>query len=473
MPGLPRWRRSAFAEFYGWVSEPPAPQAVALLGMRRVGKTVLLHQAIAELLATGGAAPANILYVDFDYPLLAEAGLDEVVAAWREVVPREGDGLEYLFLDEVQYVPGWERWIKRQVDQRVERRGDRRVVFTGSAMPLARAQQETGVGRWRSLRVPTLSFSEYLHLAQVPPPELQPVAAPHELFGWEKIDFPASARVAAEYIGHFHRYLARGGFPLTAGLDNPRGASQAMRDSILRPVLQGDIPAVSGVRSAADLQRVFRYLSAHEGGALNVQGLSKDMALARPTVQSYVEILEAGHLIYPLEPFGHGKEAVRGRSKVYLAGPGMAAAMHPGWRLEDHLGIPVEAAVFRHLSAHCQSFGGEVSYWRRDEAQEVDFVVELGAGPDDERYMPIEVKYRTRGSERLPDGRELKGLRAFCAQHGVGRAYLVTREPGDFGPVTLPPQEGGNKPIEVMRVPAVLLCYWLGQAESSWRMTFL
>lgn len=470
MPGLPQWRRSAFAEFYRRVGEPPSPQAVALLGMRRVGKTVLLHQAIAELLATGGAAPANILYADFDYSLLVEAGLDEVVAAWREAVPREGDGLEYLFLDEVQCVPGWEKWVKRQVDQRVERRGDRRVAFTGSVMPLERAQQDTGAGRWRSLRVPTLSFSEYLHLAGVPPPELRPVAAPNELFGWKRIDFSAPVGVAAEYIGHFHRYLAQGGFPLTAGLANPRGARQALHDDILRPVLQGDIPAVSGVRSPADLRRVFRHLSAHEGGALNVQGLSKDMALARPTVQNYVEILEAGHLTYPLEPFGHGKEAARGRSKVYLSAPGMAAAMHPGWRLEDDLGIPVEAAVFRHLSAHCQSFGGGVSYWRRDEALEVDFVVEPDGGPDDERYLPIEVKYRTRGSQRLPAKRELAGLRAFCAQHGVGRAYLVTREPGDFGPVTLPPQEGGDMPIEVMRVPAVLLCYWLGQAESSWRM---
>ena len=486
--GVPPWHRSIFDEFYAWLTRPPTHMAVAVFGMRRVGKTSLLFQTIGELVEKAAVPPGNILYVNLELLPFAEAGIDQVLEAWRELVPREGDGPEYIFLDEVQSLDGWGIWVKHQVDTR----RDRRIAFTGSALPLAKAGHESGVGRWHNLRMPPLSFSEHLHLAGIEPPQVGSMLDLRRLFDLKSRDFMARAGAIKGYLVHFHRYLGQGGFPQTANVRTLEAARRLLHDDILLPALKGDIPSIFGIRNPQELQRVFHYLCMHEGGVLSMESLQKSMQVSKRTAQNYIEILQEGHLVYRLAPFGYGKEVLRGRIKVYTAGAGMAPAMTFS-RLEgaEELGAAAEAAVFRHLSAHCQNLGGRISYWRKDDRSEVDFVVEReGQAKEEEsaassgesaqsqeslrleimpgEYMPIEVKYRRREMGQRYTKKELAGLLAFCAQKQVRRAYVVTRHPWDFGPQTLPLPGGGE--LEIMRVPAVLLCYWLGQAESSWRM---
>ena len=126
---LPTWRRAAFRELYAWTTKPPAPRAVLLSGARQIGKTTLMLQTINDLLQAG-VAPANIVYATFDHPILKLAGIDAVLKAWREREPKAG-GPEYLFLDEAQFIRDWATWIKHQVDFSKQRR----IAFTGSAMP--------------------------------------------------------------------------------------------------------------------------------------------------------------------------------------------------------------------------------------------------------------------------------------------------------------------------------------------------
>ena len=99
---LPKWRRAAFRELHGWLTNPPAPRAVLISGARQIGKTTLMLQA-ADALLRDGVTPANILYATFDHPILTLAGIDAVLEAWREREPK-ADGPEYLFLDETQFI---------------------------------------------------------------------------------------------------------------------------------------------------------------------------------------------------------------------------------------------------------------------------------------------------------------------------------------------------------------------------------
>lgn len=135
-----------------WIEAPPAQRAIMLSGPRQVGKTTLLLQAIQKLI-NAGVPPANILYVTFDHPICKLGGLNAVLEAWRELEPK-ADGPEYLFLDEAQFIGDIGTWIKHQVDFFKSKR----IVFTGSATPLIHTDQESGVGRWHTLRISTLSF---------------------------------------------------------------------------------------------------------------------------------------------------------------------------------------------------------------------------------------------------------------------------------------------------------------------------
>ena len=175
-PDLPTWRRAAFREISAWAENPPAGRALLLSGARQVGKTTLYLQAIDELL-NRGVAPTNILYATFDHPLLKLIGLDALLKLWREFEPvREGP--EYLFLDEIQVAKDWQTWLKHQVD--FEKR--RRIAVTGSATPLVAEGQESGVGRWQTIRLATLSFFEYLQIRKLSVPPLPAVGSLLELF---------------------------------------------------------------------------------------------------------------------------------------------------------------------------------------------------------------------------------------------------------------------------------------------------
>ena len=97
----------------------------------------------------------------------SSSGLDGLLELWREFEPAR-EGPEYLFLDEIQATKDWQTWLKHQVD--FEKR--RRIAVTGSAIPLETEGQESGVGRWHTIRLATLSFFEYLQIRKAPTPSL-------------------------------------------------------------------------------------------------------------------------------------------------------------------------------------------------------------------------------------------------------------------------------------------------------------
>jgi uncharacterized protein len=447
LPDLAPWRRAAFNELYGWVTDPPAGRALVLAGARQIGKTTLFLQCVDQLLRDG-APPANILYLTFDHPLLKLHGLDAVVRLWREVEPSAG-GPEYLFLDEVQSTKDWQTWLKHQVDFQKRRR----IAVTGSATPLTREGQESGVGRWHTLRLATLSFPEFLQIKGLAEPPLPPVASLRDLFRWTPADFGRAAFAAAPMVGLFHDYLLRGGFPQCALTGSLTLAQKLLREDIVDKVLKRDMTALFGVRRIVELEHTFLYLCLHDGELLDLPQLCGSLSLKRPTVASFIDLLEATHLICRLHPHGYGKEVLRGRAKVYLADAAIAPSVLLKGKglLEDGpaLGRAVEAAFFKHLSTRLDPQGIPLSYWRGARDLEVDIIADVQRD-----LVPFEVKYRGQHTE----ARDLRGLARFCAEKKAGRAYVVTRDLADFG---VTPLEG----TPVLRIPAPLACWWLGQAE--------
>jgi predicted AAA+ superfamily ATPase len=447
---LPPWQRAAFHELFEWVSTPPAPRAVLLSGARQIGKTTLMLQAVDTLLKQGVPA-ANIVYATFDHPLLKLAGIDAVLEAWREREPRV-DGNEYLFLDEAQFIRDWGTWVKHQVDFAKYRR----IAFTGSAMPLIAADQESGVGRWHTIRLTTLSFYEYLQIKKLSLPELPKLKSLRELFDWAPPDFYRATESAAPYVGHFHEYLVRGGFPQTAQVESITQAQRLLREDIIDKVLKRDMTALFGVRRVLDLEHTFLYLCMHDGGLLDMSDLCANLEVKRPTAQNFIELLQTAHLIYRLPPYGYGKDVLRARFKIYLADAAIAPAVMLKGKaiLEDPaaLGVATETAVFKHLFARYYSQNVRFTYWRGKKDREVDLLAEVGG-----QLIPFEVKYRAQHTGL----RDLKGLLELCQQKSIGRGYVVTKSLDDFGPI----KELPDTNTRIMRIPAPLLCYWMGASE--------
>ncbi|WP_428564636.1 MAG: ATP-binding protein [Solidesulfovibrio sp. DCME] len=447
---LPRWRRAAFRDLYEWITIPPAPRALMLSGARQVGKTTLLQQAIEKLL-TEGVSPANILYATFDHPFLKLAGVDAVINAWREREPKIG-GMEYIFLDEVQFIKDWGTWVKIQVDFNKQRR----IIFTGSAMPLSKDSQESGVGRWHAIKLTTLSFYEYLQIKKLELPPIPPVNSLTALFGWDSKLFYSCRELASAYIGHFHEYLLRGGFPQTSLVESLTQAQRLLREDIIDKVLKRDMTAMFGVRRVVELEHTFLYLCMHDGGLLDMTNLCANLSVTRQTAQNYIEHLEAAHLIYKLPPYGYGKDVLRGKFKIYLADAAIVPAVMLKGKtvLEDAtaLGSLTETAVFKHLFARYYTQNVKFSYWRDKKNNEVDLVAEVAGD-----MIPFEVKYRAQHT----DLKDLKGLVNLIDSKKLSRGYVVTKSLDDFGAMNYPNSE---KKI-IMKIPAPLLCYWMGLSE--------
>lgn len=145
MGELPAWRRAAFRELYGWLAQAWAPRQYCCR---------------AREPATGGA--------------------------------------EYLFLDEAQFIRDWGTWVKHQVDFNKTRR----IAFTRSAMPMLDEAQESGVGRWHTIRLSTLSFFEYLQIKQLALPRLPALKTLRDLFRWQSPEFARTGEIAKPYVAH-------------------------------------------------------------------------------------------------------------------------------------------------------------------------------------------------------------------------------------------------------------------------------
>ena len=70
------------------------------------------------------------------------------------------------------------------------------------------------------------------------------------------------------------------------------------------------------------------------------------------------------------------------------------------------------------------------------------------------------MKYRTQHT----GARELKGLIELLEQKRLSRGYVITKELNDFGLLPGVPQQS-DVPAQIMRIPAALLCYWMGASE--------
>lgn len=442
--GLPDWRRSVFQELVTWADSPPAGRVLLLSGARQVGKTTLMLQ-LAQHLLMQAVAPGNILYVTFDHPLLRLSGLDRVIETWREL-ETESTGPQFLLLDEIQSLEGWSVWIKHQVDFEKTRR----IAITGSASAL-NMETESGVGRWYTVRLPTLSFFEYLHIRRVPYPELPVIRNLREIADWSEAEISHIAHEAAPLAAQFHEYLLRGGFPQCALVDDLSLSQKLLREDIIEKVLKRDMTALFGVRRILELEQLFLYLCLTDGGIVDYQTLQSNLSVKKPTILNYLDLLESTHLVYRLMPFGYGKEVLRGKPKLFLADPAISGAVLLKGKslLEDAtaLGRAVEAAFFKHVFTRYYRQAIYFSYWKNKKGQEIDIIASIEG-----RQVPFEVKYR----ESHTSAKDSPGLVEFCERNKVDVGYLITRGMADMRALRL----GKHT---VMKIPAALACFWLSK----------
>ena len=140
---------------------PVVPGKVhAVIGMRRAGKTTFLHQLLAQQRRL--LAPERALYLSFDDDRLAGLGADQLSLLLEEYYRRypelRGRETVHWFLDEIQLMPGWERFVRRVMDsEKVQ------IVVSGSSARMLSREVHTSLrGRGMETIIRPFSFREFL-----------------------------------------------------------------------------------------------------------------------------------------------------------------------------------------------------------------------------------------------------------------------------------------------------------------------
>jgi predicted AAA+ superfamily ATPase len=179
-----------------FVSLPDTPgKPSVVIGMRRAGKTYLMYQRMRELIAAG-VDKRDLLYVNFEDDRLqpAAAGLlDGLLEAFYRANPEARQRRAYLFLDDVQMIPEWPRFVRRVLDtEEVE------IMVSGSSAKLLHTEVATELrGRGLAVEVFPYSFAESVVAAGVPLPAR----------------LPPGSKARSRLEAHLDRYLTVGGFP--------------------------------------------------------------------------------------------------------------------------------------------------------------------------------------------------------------------------------------------------------------------
>lgn len=462
---VPEFRRLPFYEILSLLRFPDLNRAIVLTGMRRVGKTVLLHQLAAELLASEKLSPKKILYISFEDLALTQATLREILALYEKNVETIGKDT-LILLDEIHYTSDWSRYLMTVCREYP----GARIVATGSAAVLLRdkANAESGAGRWTDVHIPTLSFYEYVRLREKLKKESTAPLLP------ANIDFVTLAKGSAkqrEFVlqaclgleREFRRYLLQGGFPAFVSDEYPLAlAHRFLREDVIEKALKRDMAQLHGARSLAELDQIFVYLCFNPGAIVEKSTLANALKVVAPTVERHLQRLEDAHLIYRLDPFNmEGKRSLKPRPKIYVADSSMRnAVILRGEGLfddESELGHVIELCVVQHLYAFYYHEKPRMGYWRSAKNdREVDVVMIF---PDGSKSA-WEVKYREQPALSSKDG----VVEWVDAHPDAKQVVLVTKNIADYGPV-----QGGK----IFQIPAFMFTYLLGHIESQkWNKQF-
>ena len=167
-------------------------KVVALVGIRRSGKTYLLYRTMQRLI-DHGVDKRDLLYLNFEDDRLFPVKLDDmdlILKAYHELYPEQISRKKYVFLDEIQQVPNWEKYIRRIYDTESVR-----IYVTGSSSKIVSREIAPALrGRTIHYEIFPLSFSEYLQFKDI---EVKPY----------------STRTEARIVHALQDYLNWGSFP--------------------------------------------------------------------------------------------------------------------------------------------------------------------------------------------------------------------------------------------------------------------
>lgn len=429
--------RAYFDLFFPLVRETAVRRAVLLLGPRRVGKTVLLHQAVRRLIQEG-VPPKHICYVSVDHPIYNECGLEELLDAYGQASGTDYKNTEsFVFFDEIQYLRNWEIHLKSLVDSY---RGLKATASGSAAAALRLKSAESGAGRFTEFLLPPLTFHEYLLLLGKTDLILPKVTPDKKSSSFEAADI--------ELLNNsFVHYLNFGGYPEVIFSEQIQSdPARFIKSDIIDKVLLRDLPGLYGIQDIQELNYLFTTLAFNTADEVSLEALSRGSGVAKNTIKRYIEYLEAAFLIKTVHRIDRSAKRFQRANffKVYLTNPSIRSALFSPISSDDEsMGPLAETGIFAQWFHTPQPL-----HYARWQGGEVDIVY---LDHQQKAAWAVEVKWTDR---YFHSPHELRSLLSFCQANRIARVTVTTRSASGQRSV-----EG----VEIKFTPASIYCYTVGR----------
>lgn len=270
------------------------------MGIRRCGKSTLLHQFINKY-------HKDAFYLNFediqlyeftikDFPLL-----DGVIAE---------SGSKILFFDEIQIVIGWELYVRQKLDQKFQ------VIITGSNATLLSAELGTKLtGRHLNKELFPFSYKEFIAFKELEPS-----------------------------VESLSKYMSIGGFP-----EFVKTELKEILNSLVEDIIYRDIAVRHGVKDVSALKKLCSWLLSNSGNLFSPNKLKEAVGLkSSTTVLEYISFFESCYLLNVVQRFSYSAKAqLLAPKKVYVIDPGVIKAASLSFTKDT--GHILETVVYWHL----------------------------------------------------------------------------------------------------------------------------
>lgn len=315
------------------------PLIKLITGPRRVGKSVFALLMLQN---------KNFAYLNFDDNLLLENWNEDLVMAMLEYVY---PGYDYLLLDEIQNLPGWDLWVSK-----LSRRG-KNLVITGSNAKMLSSEMAT-VLTGRYLQIELLPFSL------------------DETMIWNGIDIEAiREEQKSQMVVLMDDYMRNGGYPETI---KARSITKSYLSTLFDSILLKDVAKRHNVRNTTDLYNLATYLLSNFCNPISANILASALGLASVvTTKKFCDYLAEPYLFFYLPRFSNKLKLMKkAPNKVYVVDNGFVQNM--AFNLSDNLGRLLENQIFIELLRRGYVPGQTLFYYRSHNDREIDFVTRKG-----------------------------------------------------------------------------------------------
>ncbi|UCF07826.1 MAG: ATP-binding protein [Thermoplasmata archaeon] len=361
-----------------------------IVGPRRAGKTYLMFSLIKRL------PKKSTIYINFEnrrlLPLKDEYFNDIVEFIFAEQILAKKKKV-YLFLDEVQRIAGWERYVRSIYD---EFKGKIKIFVSGSsANLLSKDYARLLTGRHLTCVVLPLSFREFMVF--------------RDMKINDKIPTEKEESLIKKYL---KEYMTHGGFPEVAlGKQKDTMLSQLFSDIVSR-----DILSRAEIRNENVMEELSNYCASNVSNLLSFGKMtryfkSRGIKTSTPTLISYFQHMKNAFLFFDNTIFSYKiKDRMQYPRKIYAIDCGFANLAGT-----ENLGRLCENAVAIELLRR----GADTFYWKSRSQEEVDFIVR-----EKRRIRPIQVCYDPEARDTRD--REVKALVRCLDEFGLKKAEVIT-----------------------------------------------